>query len=320
METRVGQSVAEAAAWLQQGRLVAIPTETVYGLAANALDADAVLDIFAVKGRPAFNPLIVHVHDATEFARYAETVPDEVYQLAARFSPGPITFVLPRKACIPDAITAGGDTVALRIPNHPLTLELLRSTGMPLAAPSANPSGYISPVTANHVLDQLGGRIPYILDGGPCSVGIESTVVTWHEGRCLVLRTGGLTIEELRSVVPTVETTSDDPAQPRSPGQLTSHYAPRIPLVLGNLDELLERHAGQRIGLLSFRPLAVPIAVVRHEVLSTTGDLGEAARSLFGALRRLDACGADIILAERVPEHGLGVAINDRLQRAAAER
>lgn len=319
MQTIIGTDLSAAAELLRRGELVAIPTETVYGLAANALDTDAVLKIYETKGRPAFNPLIVHVHDAGEFEKYAKEVPALVKQLAEKFSPGPLTFVLPKKEVIPDIVTGGGDTVALRVPGHPLTLKLLSKIDFPLAAPSANPFGYISPVTAMHVMDQLDGLVPMILDGGPSMIGVESTVVTVENGKLLVLRLGGVSIEDLKDVAGEIELRINQSSDPKSPGQLKSHYAPRIPLRLGKMELLLEEYASKKKALLSFRDTCADETIIAQEILSPSGNLHEAARNLFAAMRRLDQSEAEIILAEKMPATGLGLAINDRLERAAAE-
>ena len=295
-----------------------IPTETVYGLAAHALDADAVVRIFEAKERPSFNPLIVHVHDSSQFEKYAVQVPDRIYNLAEKFSPGPITFILPRKSLIPDIVVSGGDTVALRIPNHPLTLELLSVSGMPLAAPSANPFGYISPVTAAHVKEQLEGKLPYVLDGGTCSVGLESTVVSFFQDELIVHRLGGITLEDLKKVEPRLRTDLNLSSNPISPGQLKSHYAPRIPMILGDIPTLMKLHESKRCAVLSFQQSYSTPNLVSSEVLSSSGDLHEAARNLFAAMRRLDATASDLILAEEAPNNGIGMAINDRLKRAAS--
>ena len=319
MQTITGTNISKAADLLVNGELVAIPTETVYGLAANALNADAVLKIFETKGRPTFNPLIVHVHDVNEFSIYASEVPDLVRTLAEKFSPGPITYVLPKKNNIPDIVTGGGETVALRVPGHALTLKLLSQLDFPLAAPSANPFGYISPVDARHVKDQLDGKIPYILDGGQCMIGIESTVVTVIDGKVVVYRLGGVSLEDLVDVVGEVELRINNSSNPNSPGQLKSHYAPRIPLRFGKMDALLEEFSGKKKAILSFTKNYSDDCIA-NQVLSYAGDLHEAARNLFTALRKLDNSEAEIILAEKFPEHGLGLAINDRLERAATEK
>lgn len=318
MHTETGKDIYKAAELLRNGELVAIPTETVYGLAANALDPAAVLKIYETKGRPTFNPLIVHVHRAADFSKYAAEVPELVKTLAEKFSPGPITFVLPKKNIIPDIVTGGGDTVALRVPGHPITLKLLGALDFPLAAPSANPFGYISPVNAMHVADQLDGMIPYILDGGPSIIGVESTVVTVENGKLIVLRLGGVAVEDLKEVAGEVELRINSSSDPKSPGQLKSHYAPKIPLRLGKMEELLEKYPLEKKALLSFTQKYSAENKIAEEILSAAGDLNEAARSLFIALRKLDNSSAEIILAERFPEHGLGLAINDRLERASA--
>lgn len=319
MQTITGKDLSRAAELLQNGELVAIPTETVYGLAANALNPAAVLKIYETKGRPTFNPLIVHVHSASDFSKYASEVPELVKTLAEKFSPGPITFVLPKKSIIPDIVTGGGDTVALRVPGHPITLKLLSQLDFPLAAPSANPFGYISPVNAMHVADQLDGLIPYILDGGPSIIGVESTVVTVENNKLIVLRLGGVSVEDLKDVAGEVEMRINSSSDPKSPGQLKSHYAPKIPLRLGNMEELLKEYPAKKKALLSFTQKYSAENIIAEEILSPSGDLNEAARNLFIALRKLDNSEAEMILAEKFPDHGLGSAINDRLERAAAE-
>jgi L-threonylcarbamoyladenylate synthase len=318
MTTLTGKHIETAVSFLNQGELVAIPTETVYGLAANALNAAAVLKIFETKGRPTFNPLIVHVHAISEFEKYANDIPKMVYELAAAFSPGPLTFVLPKKQLIPDVVTGGGETVALRIPAHSMTLDLLRHLDFPLAAPSANPFGYISPVTAEHVYKQMQGSIPYILDGGDCHVGLESTVVTFQNDEILVLRAGGITVEELKKIHPKVSLSLNVSSNPQSPGQLKTHYAPKTPFIIGDIETLIAQYPDKILGILSFNQGYQSTNIKCCEVLSMRGDLKAAASSLFAKMRKLDELMPDIILAEFVPEEGLGIAINDRLRRAAA--
>ena len=320
----IGSNTKQAAELLGQGDLVAIPTETVYGLAANAYNPEAVLKIFQAKQRPAFDPLIVHVHgpeqamEVADLRGLGEDMRRQAEALMARFWPGPLTLVLPKTKHVPDLVTSGLDTVAVRTPAHPMTLALLRSLEFPLAAPSANPFGYISPTTAQHVADQLGGKVPYILDGGPCTVGVESTIIGWDAQlrHWVLYRPGGLPVEEVEAVIGTVGRASRS-VLPASPGMLESHYAPRKPVHIGNIAELMLEHAGKRIGAITFRNR---YAVHALEVLSPQGDLAEAARHLFAALRRLDAGAAELIVAEIFPQEGLGAAINDRLKRAAARR
>lgn len=314
----IGTDVAVAAEWLRRGALVGIPTETVYGLAANAFDPEAVLQIFTAKKRPAFDPLIVHVHHQDQLAGLVTDAPQEARALMAQFWPGPLTLVLPKTSRVPDIVTSGLPSVAVRMPHHELTLELLRALDFPLAAPSANPFGYVSPTTAAHVVDQLGESVPYVLDGGPCAVGVESTIIGWEDGVPVLYRPGGLGIEDIEAVIGSVR--SQNSAQirqvlPVAPGMIESHYAPRKPLFRGDVTELLAARAGRAVGVIAFTNRFEGVVC---ETLSDRGDLIEAARNLFAAMRRLDAAGIDCILAEIFPEEGLGRAINDRLRRASA--
>lgn len=311
---KIGTDIQRAAALLGQGQVVAIPTETVYGLAANALRADAVTKIFEVKNRPFFDPLIVHIASAGDVLRYATTFPAEARQLAARFWPGPLTMLLPRNASIPDIVTSGLPTVGLRCPRHNVLLQLLARLDFPLAAPSANPFGYVSPTTAAHVEAQLGHSIPYILDGGPCQVGIESTIIGFEDG-VTILRPGGITREEIEQVIGPVRMADRTPQKLTAPGQLDSHYSPRKRLLLGELPVLLHQFAHVPVSVLSFQN---DYGVENQFVLSPSGDLHEAAKNLFAALRTLDENQSHLILAEPVPDVGLGHAINDRLRRASA--
>jgi L-threonylcarbamoyladenylate synthase len=317
MDTQIGTDVAYAAELLSKGEVVAIPTETVYGLAANALDPDAVLRIYEAKHRPRFNPLILHVPSIEAFELYAKEIPEACRRLAEAFSPGPLTFLLPKRPEVPDIVTAGSDLVALRIPKHPVALELLSMLPFPLAAPSANPSGYVSPVTAAHVMQGLSGRIPYILDGGPCTVGLESTIVSFQEGSIILHRFGAITQEDILRVTGIAPTQAQTSHQaPDAPGQLKSHYAPDRPLFMGDIPSLFREHAGKRVALISFHQSYSNLDTVVSYVLSPGGDLHEAARNLFQALRSADQADVDIILAEEFPAEGLGWAINDRLSRA----
>lgn len=315
MASTIGNDIATAARLLAAGDVVGVPTETVYGLAANAFEPEAVARIFEVKRRPSFDPLIVHVRDAASALQVARRLPAAAERLAEAFWPGPLTLVLERREAVPDLVTSGLPTVGVRCPRHPLIQELLGSLEFPLAAPSANRFGSISPTTAQHVVDQLGEELPYVLDGGACTVGVESTIVGFDGERCLLYRPGGVPTEELEALVgPLVDARSQAPTSPITPGMLPSHYAPRTPLELGDLDELLARHAGRRLGVLAFERERSALAC---RVLSAGGSLSEAAQRLFAALRELDASGAELLLAEPVPERGLGRAINDRLRRAA---
>lgn len=303
--------IARAAALLRGGRLVAFPTETVYGLGADAGNDRAVAGIFAAKGRPAFNPLIVHVPDLAA-ARDLVMFSDTAERLASAFWPGPLTLVLPlrararARARVSKLVTCGLETLAVRVPAHPLAQSLLTQVGRPVAAPSANPSGRISPTTAAHVLDGLGGKLAAVIDGGPAQVGLESTIVECTTAPRL-LRPGGLPVEALADAVGPIETAPvTDDQTPTAPGQMSSHYAPRASLRLN----AASKAAGEV--LLGFG--ACPEADLN---LSRRGDLAEAAANLFAALHELDEAGAAIAVAP-IPDHGLGRAVNDRLRRAAA--
>jgi L-threonylcarbamoyladenylate synthase len=321
-ETLPPQAVSRAAALLRDGALVAFPTETVYGLGADARNGRAVAAIFEAKGRPHFNPLICHFPDAE--SAFAEVLPDaRAEALAARFWPGPLTLVLPRRpSSRVDLLTGAGlDTLAVRVPAHPLALALLREAATPVAAPSANRSGGVSPTTADHVLDGLSGRIAAVLDGGACAVGVESSVLDLTGPRPVLLRPGGVSAEEIAAVVGTVSRPVPVPARRmaetlRSPGMMLSHYAPSLPVRLDAASVSADE------GLLAFGPALPGAGAVWN--LSDRGDLVEAAARLFSGLRWLDAEGARLglrrIAAMPVPMTGLGEAINDRLARAAAPR
>ncbi|MCB9274036.1 MAG: threonylcarbamoyl-AMP synthase [Lewinellaceae bacterium] len=314
----IGSDIQHAMELLQQEQVVAIPTETVYGLAGNAFSPLAVSTIYAVKGRPAFDPLIVHTSRFERAAAFTTRIPDMAYRLAERFMPGPLTLLLPRSEAIPDIVTAGLPRVAIRVPGHPVAHDLLERLDFPLAAPSANPFGYISPTTAQHVESQLGDKVPYILDGGPCQVGVESTIVGFGDGQAVVYRKGGLAVEEIEAVVGAVSVRAHSSSNPQAPGMLKSHYAPRVPLVLGELRALHEQYRGKAVGVVAFRQALPGIPLQQQLILSPSGGLAEAARNLFAGMRYLDGLPLDVIIAELLPEEGLGRAINDRLRRAAA--
>lgn len=315
----IGNNIEIAKQLLEQGELVAIPTETVYGLAGNALNEVAVLEIFKVKDRPQFDPLIVHVASLEKAKELVDDFPEKAERLAARFWPGPLTLLLKKKPHIPDLVTSGLDTVGVRCPNHELTRALLQQLPFPLAAPSANPFGYISPTRAEHVNEQLGDKIKYILDGGECVVGIESTIVGFEDDYPVVYRLGGLGIEQIESVVGKVRVQLNTSSNPQAPGQLKSHYAPKKKMMLGDLAELIRDYGTERVGVLTFQKQISQVDLNNQFALSAEGNLAEAAQRLFASLRALDKKDVDIILAEEVPNMGLGKAINDRLRRAAAE-
>ena len=315
----IDRDILKAKELLESGELVAIPTETVYGLAGNAFNIEAVTKIFEVKNRPSFDPLIVHIDSADRIFDIVKELPAKAKILAERFWPGPLTLLLPKQDAIPDLVTSGMDTVAVRVPNQPLTSALLKALRFPLVAPSANPFGYVSPTAAQHVEDQLGGKIHYILDGGSCPVGIESTIVGFEGDEAIIHRLGGLSKEKIESLIGKVQLMPHSSSNPKAPGMLKSHYSPGKKVILGHLDNLLETYDAERAGIICFKEPVASVPQERQQVLAPDGDLSTAAQHLFAALRSLDKLDIDFILAEYVPEHGLGLAINDRLTRAAAK-
>ncbi len=310
------QAIHRAAEIIKKGGIVAFPTETVYGLGADAFKALAVARIFEVKGRPYFDPLIVHVASPDDVAKLVKEIPSNAEKLTERFWPGPLTVVLLKGKNIPDIVTAGLPTVAVRMPNHPIALSVIKESGCPIAAPSANPFGYLSPTTAEHVREQLGDQVDLILDGGPCPVGVESTIVSFLEGKSKLLRPGGVPLEEIESIIGRVEVSPTED-KPSAPGMLPRHYAPRTPIVLDWNEKNIEFHKNKNVGLLAFREKEKHLKFSHVEVLSKKGDMREAAANLFTAIRRLDALNLDLIVAEPIPEIGLGRAIMDRLRRAS---
>ena len=316
--TELAHAVARAVELLTAGEPVALPTETVYGLAADALRADAAVRIFEAKQRPLFDPLIVHLPDLGWLERIAIADSPIVAKLIASFWPGPLTLILPRREIVPDIVTSGLGTVAVRMSAHPVFCAIATAFGKPLAAPSANPFGRISPTTAQHVRDGLGGRIPLIVDGGPCAVGIESTIVSADGDRLRILRAGPITAEELAPFGAVEFGVAG--GVPDAPGQLKSHYAPRTSLRLADRSTFSVQRSTFNVGLLAFSSPENAGCFSAVEILSRTGDLREAAATLFAKLRRLDDASLDLIIAEPVPEHGLGIAIMDRLRKAAADR
>lgn len=316
----IGSNIEKAADWLKKGNVVSIPTETVYGLAANALNETAVLQIFDIKKRPSFDPLIVHISSINEIEKYTLSFPEVLNPLAELYMPGPLTLLLPKKSIIPDLVTSGLDQVAIRIPKHPLTLELLSSLDFPLAAPSANPFGYISPTSAAHVNQQLGKQIPYILDGGDCSIGIESTIIGVENDEIILYRLGGLSLNAIEAVVGKVQVNINQSSNPKSPGQIKSHYAPKKPFYIGAIQDLILQFKDKKIGIISFgKKVHFKQENIVEYNLSLEGDTYEAAQNLFSTMRILDNSDIDLIITDYLPETGLGLAINDRLQRAAAK-
>jgi L-threonylcarbamoyladenylate synthase len=329
VKTVISTDCVAAVELLRKGDLVALPTETVYGLAANALNPIAVAKIFEAKERPRFDPLIVHLPNRDWLGRIVDVQAGDrqlTGKLADKFWPGPLTIVLPKREIVPGIVTAGLETVAVRLSTHPVFAEIVGELDEPLAAPSANRFGRVSPTTAQHVLDELDGRIPLIVDAGPTEHGIESTIVVARDGKIAVLRRGPITHEQLSEFADIVCVTGTQRIS--APGQLPSHYTPTTPLRLIDKAEAFPPQKNQRVGLLAWSggfpsPTSPQLetrcseafAAVRN--LSDRGDLREAAANLFRYLRELDALGLDLIVAERVPSRGLGAAIMDRLERAS---
>ena len=313
----ISKDIAKAISILNSEELVAIPTETVYGLAGNIFSKKAINLIFNTKKRPLFNPLIVHIPEADRLSTIASHIPEKAKLLANAFWPGPLTLVLPTQDTIPELITAGKSTVAVRIPNHPVTLELLRQLDFPLAAPSANPFGSISPTTAQHVNNYFENDIQMVLDGGPCQRGIESTIIGFEGEEPVVFRLGSTSLEAIENIVGPVTIKNKKEIAPDAPGMLDRHYAPLTKTILtDNLISVIKSHSNKKIGVLTFDSRVDHDAVNYQIMLSESGDTIEAASNLYDALHQLDKQGLDLIIAERLPDKELGRSINDRLQRA----
>jgi L-threonylcarbamoyladenylate synthase len=302
---------------LNNNEIIAIPTETVYGLAGNAYSEEAIKKIFALKNRPLYNPLIVHIKSVDFLKNVASDIPQIALLLADYFWPGPLTLVLKKQARIPDVVTAGKNTVAVRVPNHPVALQLLSELDFPVAAPSANPFGSISPTNAQHVYNYFKEDLAVILDGGECERGVESTIIGFENHQPIVYRFGALSMEEIESKVGKVFTKNEDDTAPIAPGMLSRHYAPSTDTYLtDNVEQFIASLPDKKIGLLLFNHAVQGIAAEHQEILSPSSDLKEAAKNLYAAMHRLDKMNLDLIIAERLPDVGLGKTMNDKLQRA----
>lgn len=315
--TLVSKDLLKASEILNREELVAIPTETVYGLAGNIYSDSAIKKIFEIKKRPFFNPLIVHIHSMEQVQDLAVDFPEKAQQLAKVFWPGSLTLILPKKESVPDLITAGKDTVGIRMPNHPLTLELLKNLPFPLAAPSANPFTHISPTKAQHVKNYFDGELEMVLDGGNCTNGIESTIVGFENGEPVVYRLGSISVEEIEKVIGKVSVRNNKEQAPNAPGMLEKHYSPRTKtyLVL-DITAFIAQYPEKKIGLLLHSTDHESFNVTSINYLSKTGNLKEAASNLYSAMHEMDLLELDMIVAQRLPDHDLGQSINDRLQRA----
>jgi L-threonylcarbamoyladenylate synthase len=313
---QVGKNIQQAIQLLNDKQVIGLPTETVYGLAANAFEDEAVLKIFEVKNRPAFNPLIIHTDSLEKVSEFVTNLPEKARLLGEAFWPGPMTLLLPKSAKVGDLVTSGSPLVAIRIPNHPLTLQLLSQLDYPLAAPSANKFGSISPTIPEAVVQQLGDGVQYVLDGGTCAIGIESTIIGFEGKTPIIYRTGGLALEDIEAVVGKVKVNKKSHEKPLTSGMMKSHYAPSTPFYVGNIEELISKYQDKKIGVLSF---SAKYNAFCNYTLSPTGDVREAAKNLFNYMRLIDKENIDVIVSEYLPNKGLGRGVNDRLLRANNE-
>jgi L-threonylcarbamoyladenylate synthase len=306
--------IQEAAQILREGGIVVFPTETVYGIGANAFDPQAVSRVFETKRRPRFNPLIVHIPDTASLKKVASHIPPEAKQLAERFWPGPLTLVLPKHPDLPLVVTGGLPTVGVRMPAHPIAQALLKAADLPIAAPSANRFMRLSSTRMEHAKNQLGAEVDLYLDGGPCPIGVESTIVGWVDGRATLLRLGGISVEAIEACIGPLAPPPPT-RRPLAPGSLDRHYAPRTPLLFSDKPVVFEKN--RKVGLLALQAdekETAPYSVISY--LSPSGDLREAASQLFQKLWEMESQNLDLIVARPLPNNGLGAAINDRLRRA----
>jgi len=309
-------NIKKAVKAIESGEIVAFPTETVYGLGADGLNPIAVAKIFEAKNRPSFNPLILHIASTDQLYELVDVDNNKVEKLITAFWPGPLTLVLPKKEIVPDIVTAGNPTVAVRMPKHPVALELIKEANSPIAAPSANTFGFLSPTTAVHVEKQLGNKVNIILDGGKSDVGVESTIIEVAEDKIFLLRPGGIAVEQIEEVCgKKIETKQTDASKPNAPGQLLHHYAPKVPIKF--LNEVSEEEIkNKKVAGLFFRQNNSKFEFKQVEILSPSGSLHEAAANLFHHLHLLESLDIDMMLVEPVKEEGLGMAIMDRLRKA----
>lgn len=313
----ITKSIDKAVEALINDEIVALPTETVYGLAGNAYNDTVVKKIFDLKKRPSYNPLIVHIKSASGIHEIARNIPEIALELSEKFWPGPLTLLLEKKSHISDLITAGKQTVAVRVPDHPLFLDVLHQLQFPLAAPSANPFGSISPTSAEHVHNYFDESLSVILDGGVCNRGLESTIIGFEENTPVLYRHGSISIEDIEKVVGNLKLYTKNDTHPDAPGMLSRHYSPATETYLSDhVESLINYFDGKKIGLLLFKNQFPNTSIRVQEILSKKGDLAEASRNLYAALHRLDKADLDVIIAEKLPNHGLGETMNDRLQRA----
>ena len=315
--TLVSSDISKAVSFLGDEDVVAIPTETVYGLAGNIFSEKAIHKIFEVKQRPLFNPLIVHLHSLDQVKEITSEFPEKAQLLAKHFWPGPLTLILKKKSIVPDVITAGKDTVAIRIPNHPVTQNLLKELPFPIAAPSANPFNRISPTKSSHVASYFKDQIPMVLEGGECNNGIESTIIGFENDQVILYRLGSIAIEDIEKVVGSIQVKNKKESSPNAPGMLAKHYSPKTKMrFVDSIETFVFENPTLSIGIVQFMGTPISKSNTHTEILSPSGDLKEAASNLYNALHTLDHLNLDIIITEKFPDRELGKSINDRLERA----
>lgn len=315
---KISNNIKEAIFWLTQDKVVAIPTETVYGLAANIYSEEAVKSIYRIKNRPSNNPLIVHIKSEKELDKYAAYIPEKAHLLAKTYWPGPMTLVLKKQSHIPNYITANKDTVAIRVPAHKTTLKLLDNLPFPIAAPSANPSNSVSATSAQHVLDYFGDKLPFILEGGFCDKGLESTIIGFENDEPIIYRLGALSVEQIENVVGTVFIRNKATQNPDAPGMFSKHYAPNTPMfIVKNVDAFIAQTSFSKIAYLGFDKGYTHSKIKNNYILSECTNFDEAASNLYRTLIEIDSKEFEIIVTQYLPEIELGKSINDRLSRAA---
>ncbi len=316
----ISTDISKAAALLNENELIGLPTETVYGLAGNIFSETAIRKIFSVKKRPFYNPLIVHISGIDALDQVALNIPEMAILLAKKFWPGSLTLLLEKHPDVPDLITAGKQTVAVRVPDHPMALTLLKSIDFPLAAPSANPFGSISPTTAKHVNDYFGAEIPLVLDGGPCKKGVESTIIGFVNGAAVLFRHGAVPVEEIEKITGKLIINNREENSPDAPGMLSKHYSPRTPTIITNdIQAALKNYAGKKVALVLFDKKRTDHDPALQWILSPHSSLNEAASNLYALMHEIDELQTDLIIFEKMKEEGLGITINDRLERASIE-
>ena len=313
----IGKDINKSVYYLENNQIVVLPTETVYGMGANALNKEAVKTIFKIKKRPSFDPLICHTYSIKKIKKYVIDFPKKAKKLAKYFWPGPLTILFNKKKIIPNITTSNLDSVGFRIPNNKLTLKVLEKINFPIAAPSANPFGYISPTSPTHITKKFSSDIAYILDGGNCSIGIESTIIGFENNKSVVYRVGGISIEELEKIIGKVEIIKKDPVLPKTSGMLENHYSPSKKMIIGKIEDMIKKYENKKIGILSYNKYFDNLDKKNQIILSKKKDLNEASKNFYNSLHILDNMNIDLILTSLIPNKGIGRSINDRIIKAS---